>query len=52
MSFSYPNEKKLKNNKRSNIETVIPLAKSNISLLKPLQIKNLILVKEFITCET
>ena len=40
MSFPYPNEKKFKNNKRSKVEIVIPLAKSNISLLKPLQIKN------------
>ena len=40
MSFPYPNENKFKNNKRSNTEVVIPLAKSNISLLKPLQIKN------------
>ena len=40
MSFPYPNEKKFKNIMRSNVEIVIPLAKSNISLLKPLQIKN------------
>ena len=40
MSFSYQNEKKFKNSKSSNDEIVIPLAKSNISLLKPLQIKN------------
>ena len=40
MSFPYPKEKKLKNNTISNVEIVIPLAKSDISLLKHLQMKN------------
>ena len=39
MSFPYPNEKKFKNNERSNVEIVIPLAKSDISLLKIYKLK-------------